>query len=72
MVPLGERDHRRASAADFLSFRSAQRSCNLQERIPECLNHGSPMNSLEVLACFRKELNFSENPLFWRALAAEV
>ena len=30
------------------------------------------MSAPELLSCFRNELNFSENPLFWRALAAEV
>jgi hypothetical protein len=70
MVPMVNRDRRKA--ADFLSFRSSQRSCNLQEHIPDCLNHGGPMLPIEVLACFRMELNFSENPLFWRALASEV
>ncbi|KAF7639695.1 COesterase domain-containing protein [Meloidogyne graminicola] len=62
----------RVQAADFHAFRSSQRACNLQEHIPDCLNHGGPMTSPELLSCFRNELNFSENPLFWRALAAEL
>jgi hypothetical protein len=70
LVPLAERTRRQS--ADFLAFRSAQRSCNLQDYIPDCLNHGGLMSPQELLACFRKELNFSQNPLFWRALAAEV
>ncbi|CAK5119123.1 unnamed protein product [Meloidogyne enterolobii] len=70
LLPQSERS--RVQAADFHAFRSSQRACNLQEHIPDCLNHGGPMSAPELLSCFRNELNFSENPLFWRALAAEL
>ncbi|VDK69598.1 unnamed protein product [Litomosoides sigmodontis] len=52
-------------------LRTTSKECNMQEKIPDCLANSEEMSNVQLVECFRRELNLSSFP-FRYATAIEL